>query len=147
MRESEEGPEEMVSVVAVVVKPVLDVPEEASVTVVEVIPEVQDVPEESVTGAAILAQDEVEVTEFSIGLECTWSLFTNTGDELAVEVTDVGGVTSLALRLLLLLRFTLGESGRVNVTSPKSRKRMREKKLVNVTLLTTCLTMFASLTI
>lgn len=139
MKESEDGADEEVSVAAVVVKPVLDVPEEASVTAVEVTPELQDVPEESVTGAVTLALDEIEATEFSIGLVCTWSLFSNTGDELAVVVTDVGGVISLAFRLMLLLwRFTLGELGSVNVTSPKSRKRMREKKLVNATLFTTC---------
>lgn len=52
------------------------------------------------------------------------------GGQLAV-MEVVGAVISrgLRLRLLLLLkRFTLGELGCVNVTSPKSKKRKREKR-------------------
>lgn len=52
------------------------------------------------------------------------------GGQLIV-MEEAGGVISRALRLMMLLllgRFTLGELGCVNVTSPKSRKRKREKR-------------------
>ena len=50
------------------------------------------------------------------------------GQLIVMEVA--GGVIRRALKLMLLLlrRFILGELGCVNVTSPKSRKRKREKR-------------------
>lgn len=100
-------------------------PEEVSVIPVEVT-------------VRMLVLDDKEPSEFGVCRMCWESLFVSgsTGVGLAVVLpADVAGLINLwfKLRVLLLCRFTLGELGSVNVTSPKSRKRRREKELVNAT--------------
>lgn len=79
-----------------------------------------------------LVLSDKELSELGVCRTCWESLFVSgsTGVGLAVVLPDVAGLINLwfKLRALLLCRFTLGELGSVNVTSPKSRKRRREKR-------------------